>query len=33
MRDILDELDRWKDSGKRVALARVVDIEIGRAHV
>ena len=27
MRDILDELDRWKDSGKRVALARVVDIE------
>ena len=27
MRDILDELDRWKDSGKHVALARVVDIE------
>lgn len=27
MRDILDELDRWRDAGKRVALARVVDIE------
>jgi len=27
MRDIIDELDRWRDAGKRVALARVVDIE------
>jgi len=27
MRDILNELDRWRDAGKRVALARVVDIE------
>ena len=27
MRDLLRELDRWRDEGKRVALARVVDIE------
>ena len=27
MRDLLDELDRWRDRGKRIAIARVVDIE------
>ena len=27
MRDLLDELDRWRTAGKRVALARVVDIQ------
>lgn len=27
MRDLLDDIDRWRSSGKRVALARVVDIE------
>src|SRR5215217_6015540 len=27
MREILDDLDRWRDAGKRVALARVVDVE------
>ena len=27
MRDLLDELDGWKAQGKRIALARVVDIE------
>ena len=27
MREILDELDRWRSSGSRVALARVVDVE------
>jgi xanthine dehydrogenase accessory factor len=27
MRDLLDELDRWRSRGKRVAIARVVDIE------
>ena len=27
MRELLRELDRWRDQGKRVALARVVDIE------
>lgn len=27
MRDLLDDIDRWTSSGKRVALARVVDIE------
>jgi xanthine dehydrogenase accessory factor len=27
MKEILDDLDRWRDAGKRVALARVVDIE------
>jgi len=27
MREILDDLDRWRDSGARVALARVVDVE------
>ena len=27
MRELLDELDRWKTRGKRVALARVVDVE------
>lgn len=27
MRDLLDDIDRWKQQGKRVALARVVDIE------
>ena len=26
MRDLLDDIDRWRSSGKRVALARVVDI-------
>ena len=27
MKDLLDELDRWRKRGKRVALARVVDVE------
>ena len=27
MREILDDLDRWRAAGARVALARVVDVE------
>ena len=27
MKEILDDLDRWKAAGKQVALARVVDID------
>ena len=27
MREILDDLDRWRAAGTRVALARVVDVE------
>ncbi len=27
MKELLDELDRWKAEGKRVALARVVDVD------
>jgi len=27
MRDLLNDIDRWKSDGKRIALARVVDIE------
>lgn len=27
MRDLLNDIDRWKAEGKRIALARVVDIE------
>ena len=27
MREILDEIDRWRAAGKRVAVARVVDVE------
>lgn len=27
MRELLDDLDRWRAAGKRVVLARVVDIE------
>jgi xanthine dehydrogenase accessory factor len=27
MRDILDDIDRWRAAGHQVALARVVDIE------
>lgn len=27
MREILNDLDRWKACGKRIALARVIDIE------
>ena len=27
MKDLLDDLDRWRSAGKRVAVARVVDIE------
>ncbi len=27
MREILDDIDRWRAAGKRVALARVVDVE------
>jgi len=27
MKDLLDDIDRWRQDGKRVALARVVDIE------
>lgn len=27
MREILDDIDRWRDEGKQVAIARVVDVE------
>ena len=27
MRDLLDDIDRWRRQGKRVALARVIDTE------
>ncbi len=27
MREILDDIDRWRAAGQRVAVARVVDIE------
>jgi xanthine dehydrogenase accessory factor len=27
MRELLDDIDRWRDAGLRVAVARVVDIE------
>ena len=27
MRELLDDIDRWKQAGERVAVARVVDIE------
>jgi xanthine dehydrogenase accessory factor len=27
MRELLDDIDRWRASGRRVAIARVVDIE------
>jgi len=27
MKEILDDIERWRGAGKRVALARVVDIE------
>lgn len=27
MKEILDDIDRWRDAGQRVVLARVVDIE------
>jgi xanthine dehydrogenase accessory factor len=27
MREILDDIERWRSSGQRVAVARVVDIE------
>ena len=27
MRELLDDLDRWRRAGRRVALARVVDVE------
>jgi xanthine dehydrogenase accessory factor len=27
MRELLDDIDRWRDAGKAVAVARVVDIE------
>lgn len=27
MREILDDIDRWRAAGQRVAIARVVDIE------
>jgi xanthine dehydrogenase accessory factor len=27
MKDILDDIDRWRQQGKAIALARVVDIE------
>jgi xanthine dehydrogenase accessory factor len=27
MRELIDDLDRWRRAGKRVAIARVVDIE------
>jgi xanthine dehydrogenase accessory factor len=27
MREVLDDLDRWRAAGKRVAIARVVDVD------
>jgi len=27
MKELLDDLDRWRNAGKRAAIARVVDIE------
>jgi xanthine dehydrogenase accessory factor len=27
LRDVLDDIDRWRAAGKRVAIARVVDLE------
>ncbi len=27
MKDLLDDLDRWRAAGRRVAVARVVDVE------
>ena len=27
MKDLLDDIDRWRRAGKRVAIARVVDVE------
>lgn len=27
MRDLLDDIDRWRAAGRRVAIAKVVDIE------
>ena len=27
MKDLLDDIDRWRKKGKRVAVARVVDVE------
>jgi xanthine dehydrogenase accessory factor len=27
MRDLLDDVDRWRRQGKRVAIARVVDVD------
>jgi len=27
MRELLDDIDRWRTAGKRIALARVVDIQ------
>ena len=27
MRELLNDIDRWRDAGKRIAIARVVDIE------
>lgn len=27
MRDLIDDVERWRSAGKRVAVARVVDIE------
>ncbi len=27
MREILDDIERWRDAGRRVAVARVVDVE------
>jgi xanthine dehydrogenase accessory factor len=27
MRDVLDDLDRWRAAGKRIAIARVIDVD------
>jgi xanthine dehydrogenase accessory factor len=27
MKELLDDIDRWRTKGKRVAIARVVDVE------
>ena len=31
MHDLLDDIDRWRTAGHRIAVARVVDIE-GSVH-
>ena len=33
MREILDDIDRWRAAGKRVAVARVVDVDGSGPHL